>query len=131
MSLTAKKTVGVPFSNDFDIIRVEYDFANDGGAAGDYDVLELADDAMVELVSCNVETAATSGGAAVLDLGVGDGGTELWSDQGYANLAAGAVVLPDAFGAIKVADGEKIVLGIETAALTAGKFEFVFKIYRF
>ena len=131
MSLTAKKTVGVPFSNDFDMIRVEYDFDADGGALGDYDVLELEDDAMVELVSANVETALTSAGAAVLDLGVGDGGTEIWSDNAYTDFTEGAAVLADAFGVIKVAAGGKIVLGIEGAALTDGKFSMVFKVYRF
>lgn len=129
MSLDNKKIIGAPFPNAEEIIRVTYDFDNDGGAVSDLDVFEAAGALIVELMHITCVTTCTSAGAAVLDIGKGDGGTEFKSDIGFATIAADAVLVADTAGTkVVLADGDKIVLGIETAALTAGKFDMVFKI---
>lgn len=133
MSLDAKKNVGAPAYNAEELITVVYDFSVDGGSVADYDVLENTgtDDMVVELDHIHVETAVTSAGALVADLGKGDGGTEFVSDVGKATLAADAIVNADTAGTkVVLSTNEKVVLGIEAAAATAGKFYMVFKIKR-
>ena len=129
--LADHKTVGAPFSNVAgELVRIEYDFANDGGTVADYDVL-TADGAMiVELINVDVKTAATSGGSLVVDLGKAAGGTEFWSDKAVAAITLDAQIPPDSPSQmVELADGEKIVLGLEAAAATAGKFQMMFKVY--
>ena len=132
MALEAKEMVGGSFDNRVELLRVRYDFAREGGAVGDYDVLEAEKDCVIQLKGIHGKTTCTSGGAAVLDLGKGDGGTEFKSDLGFASVAADAALGPDTEGTrIKLAAGEKIVLGIEAAALTAGVFDMVFEVIAF
>lgn len=125
------QTVGASFGNASEIVVVTYDFAGDSGAIADYDVLTADGEVLVELVNIDVETAATSGGAAVLDLGKGNGGVEYWSDKAFTALTLDAQLKADAVGQfVELADGEKIVLGIEAATLTAGKFHMMFRLYK-
>lgn len=132
MALANKKIVGAPFENDTDLVRVTYDFAADGGATGDYDVLEADGSCIVELEYLIVETEVDSAGdACVLDLGKGDGGTGYFSDLAEGSLAADAINAPTAENRfIELTDGEKIVLGVEGEAATAGKFHMVFRIHK-
>ena len=130
MSLADKKIQGAPMGNEARIINVIYDFDEDGGTQADLDVLQ-SDGAMIcELQHIYTETAMTSGGAALIDLGKGDGGTEFLSDKGFGDFSANAIIKPDAEAGIYLADGEKIVMGIEGADLTAGKIHFRFKCYK-
>jgi len=130
-ALDNAKTVAAPFGNAVEYINVQYDFSVDGGAAADYDVLTADGDLLVEFICCDVETAFTSGGANVNDLGKAAGGTEFWSDQAVASLALDAQLIADTPGTIvELADGEAIVLGIEAADLTAGKAVFKFKVFK-
>jgi hypothetical protein len=130
MSLANKKIVGGGFENREQLVVVEYDFDNDTGAAADYDVLEADGSCVVELKRIDVETACTSGGSMVMDLGKGDGGTEFKSDLAVASLSLDAQIAADTVGTmVELADGEKIAMGIEVAALTAGKFKMVFAVY--
>ena len=85
-TLVNKKKIASPFSNEAELVRVTYDFSVDGGAVADYDVLESVGACLVELVNIDVETAVTSGGALVMDLGKGAGGTEFKSDEAVADL---------------------------------------------
>jgi hypothetical protein len=132
MALKDKKIIGAPFSNVGEIIRVKYDFSDDAGAVGDYDVLEADGACIVEYMYMKVVTEVdSSGNACVLDLGKGDGGTEYHSDLAESSLGVDAINTPiaeDRF--LELTDGEKIVLGIEGEAATAGMFEMVFKIYK-
>lgn len=129
MSLTAKKILQAPSSKAEELVHVVYDFANDGGAQGDYDVLEngSSDEMIVELDRIEVETAG-AGATSVLDLGKGEGGTEFLSDKAVASFSTDAILLSDTANTmVSLASGEKIVMGIETADLTAGKYHFIFK----
>lgn len=128
-ALSGHKTVGSPFGNAVELVVVTYDFSVDGGAISDLDVLTADGNLLVELYNIDVETAATSAGAAVMDLGKGAGGVEFKSDEAKADLSLDAQVAADTPGTIvELADGEKIVMGIEAAAYTAGKFHFMFKV---
>jgi len=130
MALKDKKVVGAPFSNSSELVRVTYDFDVDGGAIGDYDVLVADGDLLVELVNADVKTAVTSADAILFDLGKGDGGGEFWTDVVKATLALDAQVSSETVGkVVELADGEKIVMGIEAFAATAGKITFTFRVY--
>ena len=130
MALKDKKVVAAPFGNVSELVRVTYDFAEDGGAIGDYDMIEADGNLLVELVNADVKTAVTSADAILFDIGKGDGGTEFWSDVVKATLAIDAQVASEVVGKIvELADGEKIVMGIEAFAATAGKITFTFRTY--
>lgn len=133
MSLSNKKNIGAPASQSERIVKVIYDFADDGGTIADYDVLENTgtDACVVELESIQVETAVLSAGALVMDLGKGDGGVEFKSDLAKTTMAVDAMISSDAPNTkVYLANGEKVVLGLEAAAATAGKIHMVFKITR-
>jgi len=123
---------GAQFANAEEVIRVVYDFSQDGGATGDYDVLVSKGDSMVKLEYAIVKTAVTSGGSMTMDLGKGNTGVEFMSGQAVAGLTAGAIFKPTyATSMLKLADGEKINMGLNVAAATAGKVEFVFKVMKY
>ena len=133
MSLDKKISMGAPGAQAEEIVKVEYDFAVDAGAVADYDVLENTgvDPMVVELDRIDVETAMTSATAPLIDLGKGDGGTEFISDAQKGVFSADAMVISDIPGTkVELINGEKIVMGVEVAAITAGKMVFVFKIQR-
>lgn len=138
MSLAGKKYIGGGsnstsdfFSNEEKWVKVTYDFSNDGGATGDYDVLEnenSATDFVVTDFYAHVHTNVTTGSDSDIDLGIGDGGTEFLSDWDAPSAAADSIVGMDTATPVKLAASGKIVMGIETAALTAGRIDFYFKI---
>lgn len=129
--LSDHKTVAAPFGNAMDLVRVTYDFAVDGGAVADYDVFTASGNLLVELVCADVETALTCGTDFDIDLGKGAGGAEFWSDNAKAVYAIDLQPLAATPGTIvELADGEKIVMGIETAAATAGKMHMIFRVFK-
>jgi len=129
--LVDKKVVGAPFSNEAQLVRVTYDFAVDGGAIADYDVLEADGDILVEFLVADVKTAVTSADAILFDLGKGAGGGEFWTDVLKGTLILDAQVPSEVAGAfVELADGEKIVMGVEAFAATAGKIQFLFRVYK-
>lgn len=128
--LDDKKTLQGGFSNAGEYVRVVYDFDEDGGSVDDYELIEAQGDMVVELAYADVQTAVTSGGSLVMDLGKGAGGTEFFSDKAVAALTLDSLHKADAEAAVELASGEKIIMGIETAAATAGKIEFVFRVFR-
>lgn len=133
MAAVAKaKTVATTFKNDVEVVRIVYDFAVDAGAVGALDLLTVDGDAVVRLKHLAVKTACTSGGSATVAVGV-TGATTAFVDAtegAVANLTANAII--DGASAPKyVADGNKVLLTIGTAALTAGKLEAVLEVMRY
>lgn len=125
------KTVSAPFGNGMSLVTVTYDFSVDGGAVADYDVLIADGSLLVAHAVTDVETALTSATDFDIDLGKGAGGAEFWSDNAKAVYALDAQVLSATPGTfVELADGEKIVMGIETAAATAGKMHMKFLILK-
>jgi len=119
------KIVGAPFSNAVEVVKVKFDSAIDGLAQADLDLLTAEDDVILKLVGFKVTAAVTSGGSAVFDLGVGVGGVQMASNLAITGFTLGAFVAAPVESYIKLAAGQKLVLGIEVANLTAGAFEVV------
>jgi hypothetical protein len=129
MSLADKKIVGPSFPNAVEVVRVVWDFAVDGGAIADYDVLEASAECIVKLRHAHALTALESSDAINIDLGKGDGGVEFMSNALKASLA-GNLCNVGTGAAVYLAAGNKIVMGIEAYAATAGKVEFVFEVIK-
>lgn len=119
---------GAPFSNESIIIRRTYDFALDGGATADtYKLVDFPDGAACRLVGVVCKTALTSGGAATISLGLAGGtGAEMLSAEAFGSFAAANDFVAGIAGATGVV-ADDIVMSIGTAALTAGKLEFIFE----
>ena len=134
--LAKHKSVAAPFSKELGVVRVVYDFAEDGGALGAKDVFTAQGALVLKSFHAVVKSACTSLGSAVLDLGVKAGDTDALLD-GVAVAALTANSLhadPLVTGTpntrlvpMYLADGAVIEMTIGTAALTAGKIEFVFQ----
>ena len=119
------------FSNEDSIIEVVYDFAADAGEIEDNIVLTAGADMLILDYHCVVETTVVGVGVNI-DLGVGAGGTEIHSDldgptwvetTGANVFVADAAMLP-----LYVPAAGTIQMGVETAAITAGKFKMVFRV---
>lgn len=130
-ALSNARTITPPFSNDRSMVRVVWDFAVDGGATGDLDVLTADGACLVRCIGANVKTAVTSAGSLDLDLGKGAGGVEFLSSVAVASLTLASYQASASQAFLKLADGEKIIMGIDVAAATAGKIEFIFEIVKF
>jgi hypothetical protein len=133
------KVIGPEFSNEVTLERVTYDFAVDGGGTGALDLFTAGADVVLKSFHAYVKTTATSGGSATVAVGV-TGATSAFvttTTGAVANLTANAVLQPvvvltegtpntAAFPLPRrLASGDKIIMTIGTAALTAGKVEFV------
>lgn len=124
------------FGNQVEYTRVTYDFAADGGATGALDLVTAGSGGIV-IVDARlvVKTACTSGGSATLKWGPSaDDDRFCNTTQGaVASLTAGAVIVPPALEGTPnviacpyyLAAASKLIMTIGTAALTAGKVEFV------
>lgn len=130
-TLVGAKTVGAPFKNAVEVVRVIYDFAEDGGQVEDNTVLTAEGNVLVRCIGAKVITAPTSGGSATIDLGKGTSGTEFISTEAYTSFALNALYASESAAFVKLADGEVINMGVATAALTAGKIEFIFEVAAF
>lgn len=119
-------TIGPVFRNESFVKRVVYDFAVDGGSVGALDLMTAGSDLVIKSAHAYVKTACTSGGSATVAFGI-TGSTTAFVDAtagAVANLTANAV-LGAAEPPIRLASGNKVLMTIGTAALTAGKIEFV------
>lgn len=140
MATVAKhKTIGTVFSNEMVTERVVYDFSVDAGATGALDIFTAGADIVLTGFHAYVKTTATSGGSATLKVGVtGDDDLFMTTTEGaVANLTANAVLQAKPVLAEgtpntvtwpfprRLASGDKILQTIGTAALTAGKVEYV------
>lgn len=120
------KNIGPEFKNEVKLERVVYDFSADGGAVGALDLFTAGSDIVIKAAHAYVKTACTSGGSATVAYGI-TGSTTAFVDAtagAVANLTANAV-LGAAEPPVRLASGSKVLMTIGTAALTAGKIEFV------
>lgn len=119
------------FSNEEIWVKVDYDFANDGGEIEDNIVLTAGADFIITDYYAVVGTTVVGVGADI-DLGVGAGGAELWSDKDGPTLVetvgSNLFVADAAHAPIYVPAAGTIQMGVETAVLTAGKFSMYFKV---
>lgn len=119
-------TIGPVFRNESFVKRVVYDFAVDTGAVATYDLMTAGADIVIKSAHAYVKTACTSGGSATVSFGI-TGATTAFVDAtagAVANLTANAV-LGAAEAPLRLASGNKVLMTLATAALTAGKIEFV------
>lgn len=140
-TIAQMKNISREFTNEEALERAIYDYSVDGGATGALDIFTAQSDLIITYFHAIVKTAATSGGSATLAVGVtGSTSAFVTATQGaVANLTANAlfqanVVLTEgtpntaAFPLPRrLASGDKILQTIGTAALTAGKIEYVIK----
>lgn len=142
-ALKKHQTVYAPMSGDEEEIRIEYDFAEDAGATGALDIATAGEDLILVSAHARVLEACTSEGSATLEWGDEDNDDRFANTtQGaVANLTKDAVIFPivPASGEaesiappvpFKLASGKKLVQTIGTAALTAGKVQYVIRVRR-
>lgn len=127
-ALKGAKTVGAPFDNAVEVVRVIYDFSVDGGQVEDNTVLIADGTLLVRCVGISVETAFTSAGSATIDLGKGTSGVEFASAVAYTAYTLNGFNASASAAFVKLNSGEIINMGVAVAALTAGKAEFIFEV---
>jgi len=123
------------FPNQLEYLRVSYDFAADTGATGTYDLMIASSRMLIVHAHLTVKTACTSGGSATVAYGVtGSASKFMNATQGaVASLTANATIVPPAVEGTPnvlpfpylMALNDKLLMTVATAALTAGKIEFV------
>jgi len=126
-TLKGAKTVGAPFANAKEIIRVMYDFTVDGGEIEDNTVLTADGIILVKCVGVYVHVAPV-GATATLELGKGTTGAEFISAEAIATFTLASFYASESANYLKLANAEVINFGIATAAFTAGKLEFIFEV---
>lgn len=134
------KSANGGFQNEKQIVKTVYDFSKDAGATGALDIFEASSDIVITGFYAKVLTTCTSGGSMVLDVGVSGGDTDILLDGvAVASLTANSMHIPPVVEGtpnvlalpMKLASGGKIIQTIGTAALTAGKIEYVFEFMKF
>lgn len=136
-----KKTVGAPFGNAEEIVRVVYDFAADAGATGALELLEASAAIVITdfYVRGITELDSAADGASI-DVGISGGDTDIFLDGvAEATVAAAALVKPTTVEGtpnvlalpLVLASGGKIIQTIVAEALTSGKCEYFFKYHKF
>ena len=125
VTAAAHKTLAKLFNNEIGFAKLTYDFANDGSATADTVKLATATDKiMIINAVAQVETACTSGGSAVVNLGILGGDVDAFianTAGAVASLTDDATIKETAGQKIVLADNDTISLSVATAALTAGK----------
>ena len=138
-AVATRKYLANQFPNQVCTERVVYDFAVDAGATGALDLWEASDAVVVIGFHTIVKTACTSGGSATVKVGHTDDDDAFCTivQGAVASLTAAAHIVPPVVLSegtpntavfpvpVKLAAAKKILMTIGTAALTAGKIEFV------
>jgi len=107
---------------------LEYDFANDGGAASTISLGKFEHKTLVLRGKVFVETACTSGGSATVIVGASTADVDAFLDAtsgAVANLVDDLVAVESTSENLVVAEDETLDLTIGTAALTAGKIKVI------
>lgn len=125
------KTISAPFPNAKEFARVIYNYADDGGATGALDLITAGSDILITDFVGVVKTAL-AGSSMTLDVGKTGATTAIINGQAVTAMdaeddlvsivATNAAVLPLP---LFVASGQKLIMTIADAALTAGKIEFI------
>lgn len=112
------------FDEGMEIIKIEYDFANDTGAVAFYNGFQAKQKMVLHKAIMKVHTACTSGGLATVSVGKTGAVAGFVAATAVASLTADAIIagVPSAGGVIIAAD-DYVGLDIAVAALTAGKIE--------
>lgn len=113
------------------IAKVQYDFAENGGAVGAILLdLVLPDNAVIWDGFFDVVTAPTSGGSATIALGLNTA-TDLKAATAIASYTGIVALVPvgTAAAAVKLTAERQLTLTIATAALTAGKINIFLNYY--
>ena len=109
---------------------LEYDFDNDAGAQGDYNLGQFPHKALVTSAMVYIVTACTSAGSATVEIGASTADADGFLDAtsgAVANLTIGTVHTETTATNLIVAADEYIQLTIGTADLTAGKVRVIVK----
>ncbi len=122
------KAWGAPAASEW--IAVTYDFSKDAGAVGQLDLFTADEQCVVKFAGMRVITACTSGGSATVGVGKAADLAGIIAATAVASLTAGAFIMGvTALDASHiVAAGAAVKMDIATAALTAGKIEFIFEV---
>ena len=132
MSVAIDKKDIQNFSNEVKQVRATYDFANDGGLVSTIELMEAKQDMVIYEAYTAVKTAATSGGAATVEIGTTADPNQILASTAVASLTLNAVFDGEAASArARVAAGQKVNMIIGTAALTAGKIEVVLLVNKY
>lgn len=125
-------TVGAPMSNAEEVVRVTYDFADDGGATGPMNILAAKDGLLITGFHMFVEEAVTSDGSATLSVGPTGAPAKFVNGVGKATLTQNYVVREDAANDLPhyLADGQSIIQTIGLAPLSGGKIHYTFKVMK-
>lgn len=121
------KTVGAPFSNTAEIVRVMFDVSVDGGQIEENTILTADGEVLVRCIGTYVHVAPVGSGAT-LELGKGASGAEFISAEAITSFTLAGFVASESAAFVKLANAEIINLGVATAVLTAGKLEFIFEV---
>jgi len=140
-AVAGKATVGAPFGNAKQQVRVIYDFAADAGAIGALELLETSDDIVITKFSIRGITVLNSAlDGTSIDVGVLGGTTDLLLNGIVeASFSEGALLLPPVVEGtpnemplpLKLAADGKIIQTIVDEALTSGKCEYFFEYIKF
>jgi hypothetical protein len=122
-NVAAHKYVGKGFSNEVQLAKFTYNFANDTGAQATYTLGTFTDKVMITNAIVQVETAC-AGATATVTIGLAGTDVDCFLTTAHgavASLTDDATFKETAGQLIVVPDNETISCTIATADLTAGK----------
>jgi hypothetical protein len=134
-ALVQHKTVGAPFSNDEEIVRVRYNFADDGGATTALDVITADGDILITSWHAVVKTTFQTADSATLAAGITGTAGYFIGATAAGSLTENAVLRPLLTEGtpnaeklpVRLASGSKVIQTVGTGTFTAGAVEHVIK----
>jgi len=140
-NLADHKSIGAPFGNASQMVRVEYDFDNDGGAVGVLNAITTSDDIVItDFYVKGITVLDSAADGTSIDCGIVGGDTDILLDGvAEATFAADALVQPTVVEGtpnvlplpLKLAASGSIGFEIVDEALTSGKCELYFNYHKF
>lgn len=124
------KKLGAAFSNEEKLMVLDYDFAQDGGAAGTITLADCDQKMLITQCIVFVETACLSAGSATVIIGTSSGDPDAFlttTTGAKANMVDDYSNIQSTGPGLVVAASETFDLTIATAALTAGKIKVYLK----
>jgi hypothetical protein len=121
------RKAGAPLNNQLTVAHAVYDFAVDGGAATDYNLIEIDGDCVLHRWWAVVETAVASTGSATIGAGYTGTLTAFQSAVAKTTYVQNYVAKPDSVTGdvpVRLTDGAYLTMTIATAPLNAGKIHF-------